>query len=373
METSGISWMFSFITRVFVTFTGWIATHLFEEQRGTPVEDVVDEDFCLNNTLCMESRVSTDGTGENAPSVWVVMIGYNYIDDTLASFDSLKQSTGVDIKYVFVDNGSSDDSHRVVLEKVPEADVIWIKDNVGFARANNVGIAHAMERGADYILMINNDIEAEPDMVRKLVAEAESDRGVGIVVPKIYYHGHRKVIWSAGCRYRKFPPIIKLNDGEDTGQYNDLRDVEFVTTCCLLIKREVIEKIGLLDPNCFLYWEDYDLSVRVREAGYTMRLVHEALLYHKVSLTTQKGKPNPGVWKIRGRSKAVFCRTHPAYGAICYPGYPLVANLGFLVSGKRSIIAAFNEGYREGKTGVLKPIPKWTDENEDKGEVLRTV
>jgi GT2 family glycosyltransferase len=321
----------------------------------------------------MELDATSSEAEVSTPVVWVVMIGYNYIDDTLASFDSLKQSTDAEIKYVFIDNGSSDDSHKIVLEKVPEADVIFIKDNVGFARANNVGIAHAMERGADYVLMINNDIEAAPDMVKKLVAAAESEPDIGLTVPKIYYHEHRNVIWSAGCRYRKFPPIIKLNDGEDTGQFDDVHDVDFVTTCCLLIKREVIEKIGLLDPNCFLYWEDYDLSVRVREAGFKMRLVHDALLYHKVSLTTQKGKPNPGVWKIRGRSKAVFCRTHPQYGAICYPGYPLVANVGFLCSGKASIISSFNEGYREGRTGTLKPIPAWSDENEDKGEVLRTV
>ena len=112
----------------------------------------------------------SESTGSaSLPEVWVVMIGYNYIEDTLASFESLKQSGYKNLKYLFVDNGSSDDSHNIVLEKVPEAEVIWIENNVGFARANNVGFAHAMERGADYVLMINNDIDAAPDMVEKLV------------------------------------------------------------------------------------------------------------------------------------------------------------------------------------------------------------
>ncbi|MFT5125098.1 MAG: GT2 family glycosyltransferase [Kiritimatiellia bacterium] len=309
------------------------------------------------------------------PSVWMVMIGYNYIADTLAAFESLQKSDYPNLHYIFVDNGSSDDSQQVVFDQVPDTDIIWIRDNIGFARSNNLGIKHALDRGADYVFMINNDVEVAPDMVSKLVEAAEASETIGLAVPKIYYFDEPEIIWSAGCRYRKFPPIIKLNttDGKDDGRYDQLLSVDFITTCAVLIKREVIEKIGLLDPNCFLYWEDYDLSVRVREAGYQLAHVPKAHLWHKVSRTTQKGKPNPGVWKIRGTSKAVFCRSHPQYRAICFPGYPLVASLGFLLSGKSSIISAFCAGLKEGKTGPLKPIPTWTDELGDAGEVMRTV
>ncbi|MFP6904004.1 MAG: glycosyltransferase family 2 protein [Verrucomicrobiota bacterium] len=309
------------------------------------------------------------------PSVWMVMVGYNCIEDTLAAFESLQRSTYGNLHPIFVDNGSSDDSYKIVQEKVPNTDIIWIKDNIGFARANNIGIQHAMKRGADYVFMINNDVEAAPDMVTRLVDAAEASDSVGLAVPKIYYYDEPRIIWSAGCRYRKFPPIIKLNDteGEDDGRFDEMLQVDFITTCAVLIKRSVIEEIGLLDPNCFLYWEDYDLSVRARKAGFTLHHVPGAHLWHKVSRTTQKGKPNPGVWRIRGRSKAVFCRMHPQYRAICFPGYPLLASLGFLLSGKSSIISAFCAGYKEGKTGPLKPLPTWTDELSDSGEVILTV
>ncbi len=105
------------------------------------------------------------------PSVWSVVLGYNFADDTIESFNSMEQGDYPNLHHVFVDNNSADDSTERVLKEFPAADVIRMDENIGFARGNNVGIAHALKRGADYVLMINNDTEVDPAMVKKLVAQ----------------------------------------------------------------------------------------------------------------------------------------------------------------------------------------------------------
>jgi GT2 family glycosyltransferase len=160
-------------------------------------------------------------------------------------------------------------------------------------------------------------------------------------------------------------------EGPDDGRYDAAGDLEFATTCCLLLGRGMLERIGLLDPECFLFWEDYELCARARAAGYRVRFVPGARMWHKVSRTTQEKKPNPFIWRTRARSKAVFCRRHPRYRSLCWPGYPYAAALGFLFSHKGCVAPAFLEGFRAGRSGALQPIPAWDEALSDKGRVVR--
>jgi hypothetical protein len=312
---------------------------------------------------------------QERPSVWAVVLGFNLAEDTVISFQSLLKSDYPNLRLVLVDNASKDDTVERVLKEVPEADIIQMDDNIGFARGNNVGIAHALRRGADYVLMINNDTEVDPGMVSRLVAAAEAEEKVGVAVPKIFYFDEPKSIWSAGCTYRAFPPRIDVNmtEGEDDGRFDGLTDIDFATTCTLLLKREMLLEIGLLDPECFLFWEDYEFSARVRERGYRMRFVPEAHMWHKVSKSTQEKKPNPFIWNVRGRSKAIFCRRHPRYRQVAWPGYPWVASLGFRLKGKGVIAGPFLKGFLDGRRKDLQPIPAWDSDAVERGTVVREV
>ena len=156
----------------------------------------------------------------------------------------------------------------------------------------------------------------------------------------------------------------------DDGRFDNIDDLDFATTCCLLIKKEVFEKIGLLNPNCFLFWEDYDFCARVKNAGFKIKFAPKAIVWHKVSKTTQEKKPNPFIWQTRGRSKSIFVREFPEYG-LGWFGYPLFAALGFLLSERRKILVPFLKGWREGKTIELKPIPKFKEDTEDPYDVVR--
>lgn len=301
-------------------------------------------------------------TAEKSASVWAVVLGYNGVELTLASLASLQNDPYPNLTVLFTDNGSRDDSVARVQAEFPRVKVLIIPDNIGFARGCNAGMAYAMQQGADYVLLLNNDIKADSQMVSKLVAAAEADPKVGIVIPKIYYYEPGNVVWSAGCRLiSRFPARIALNDtpAADDGRYDDLKSVELATLCAALIRRQVIDELGLLDPNFFLLWEDYEYCTRVRRAGYLLRHVPDAHLWHKVSMTIKEGKPSPFSMRYRGRSKSLFVRKYPEYGCVCWPGYPYAAALGFLLSGKAQVIRPFLSGFREGKKMALEPVPRW--------------
>ncbi len=306
-------------------------------------------------------------------SVWAVVVGYNHIDDTRECLRSLVAGGFPAGRIVFVDNHSADDSAQIVKREFPEAVVILMPENVGFARGYNVGMAQALARGAGFVFILNNDTGVDAHTVARLAAAARAHPEAGILAPKIFYYDHKDVIWSAGSRYRRFPPAVVLQrtEGPDDGRYDGEPELEFITTCALLFPRAFLEKTGLLDGNYFILHDDYDLSIRARQAGYAIRLVPEAHLWHKVSKSTQAGAPNPFVWRHAGRSEAVFRRRHQT----AYPWLTGWAHLAYVLArmvaeGKAYGVKPFLQGFREGRRAELKPVPQWNDPGLDRGEVV---
>jgi len=146
------------------------------------------------------------------------------------------------------------------------------KDNRGFAGGNNAGIKQALEKGADYILLLNNDTVIEPGFLKTLIEAGEGDKKVGILGPVIYEYKTDK---------------IHFNGGKVNWLYTESRHIagvtDYITGACMLVKREVIEKIGLMDEDYFLYCEDVDWCLKARRAGYKCIVVPEAKIWHKVS------------------------------------------------------------------------------------------
>lgn len=163
--------------------------------------------------------------------------------------------------------------------------------NLGFTGANNLGVKQAFHWGADLIMLLNNDTIVHPDLAVELQA-ANAD----IAVPKIYFYprfefhharyrpsDRGKVIWYAGgaIDWNNIMGIHSGVDAVDRGQFAVSREVEFATGCCMLIKKAVINKIGLFDDRYYLYLEDLDFSVRARRAGFIIRYQPQAILWHK--------------------------------------------------------------------------------------------
>jgi len=233
--------------------------------------------------------------------VYIVVLNWNGKEDTLECLKSLRITSYDNYRVILVDNGSEDDSVVAVKENFPEVEVVETGKNLGFAGGNNVGIEYAMGKGADYVYLINNDTTVDPDYLKELVAVAEADPKVGAVGSKICYHSEPDRIWFAGGKINWLK-----NKGEhigldeiDKGQYDETGEVGYLTGCSLLLKREVVEKIGVLEDDYFLYYEDADYSQRVKNAGYKVMYAPKSKIYHKVSRSTKPGSASYVYYHVR--------------------------------------------------------------------------
>jgi GT2 family glycosyltransferase len=234
-------------------------------------------------------------------NVYVIVLNWNGKEDTLACLESLRKTDYGNYKVVLVDNGSEDDSVYAVREKFPEVEIVETGKNLGFAGGNNVGIEYAMKAGADYIYLINNDTAVEPGYLKALVEAAEADPRVGLAGSKICYFSEPDRIWFAGgtinwlCNRGQHIGLDEL----DKGQYDEMREVGYLTGCSLLIRREAVERVGVLSDDYFLYYEDCDYSLRIKNAGYKNLYVPKSKIYHKVSRSTKPGSPSYVYYHVR--------------------------------------------------------------------------
>jgi hypothetical protein len=293
-----------------------------------------------------------------APRVWLVVLGFNNADDTLECIRSIKRSTYPRLTVLYVDNGSRDDEYRRVVDYFSDIPHLRHPENLGVADAFNSGLAHALREGADYAGIVNNDTVFDPEAVTHMVETAQADPCAGIVIPKAYYHGEPGIIWSAGARYRRFPPALILNKtpGEDDGRYDDMPVVEITPYCVCIFRREMLLKTGQLDTVYQFFYEDYDHCLQAKNAGFRVRLAPEASIWHKIGKTIRAKKSE--FWRIYGRSHAVFCRKFPGHAYVANPlSLPyLVART--LFEGNVSGLKHFLGGWREGRGVVLgDPVP----------------
>jgi len=232
---------------------------------------------------------------------YIIVLNWNGKEDTLDCLKSLRSTNYGNYQVVLVDNGSEDDSVAVVRKNFPEVEIVETGKNLGFAGGNNVGIEYAVKRGADYVFLINNDTTVHPDYLRELVEVAESDVKIGAAGSKIYYYSEPERIWFAGGRINWLK-----NKGEhigldeiDRGQFDETRETDYLTGCALLVKREVIEGVGMLKEDYFLYYEDVDYSLRIQNAGYKTVYVPKSKIYHKVSRSTKPGSASYVYYHVR--------------------------------------------------------------------------
>jgi len=160
--------------------------------------------------------------------------------------------------------------------------------NYGFAEGNNIAIRYALKTlNPDYLLLLNNDTVVEENFLSELIRVASQDEKNGILGSKVYYYnyrGQRDIIHSAGAHINtKFGlcPPIGLSE-KDRGQYDEVRRVDYVEGACMLVKRNVIDTIGLLDPIFFAYWEETDWCCRADKKGYNVIYVPQAKIWHKI-------------------------------------------------------------------------------------------
>lgn len=221
-----------------------------------------------------------------APLVWIVVLNWNGKEDTLQCLASINALTYPNYRVAVLDNSSTDGSVSEIRHPHPDAVVIENGRNLGYAEGNNTGIRRALDEGAEYVLILNNDTVVDPRMLDELVKAAESFPHAGMFSPKIYYADNPNTIWYAGATWDMGKSSFS-HDGQDIVDdgvsFSKLRETDYASGCALFARSSVIRKIGLMEPRFFLTYEESDWCYRSRKAGHASMFVPDAKLWHKVS------------------------------------------------------------------------------------------
>ncbi len=232
----------------------------------------------------------------------IVTVNWNTPKDTIEFLTSVKKLNtpkGYEIQTIVVDNGSTDNSCELLVQKFDYIKLIQSKTNLGFAGGYNLGISYALNHFTDYILIINNDtITNDSNLLINLIEAYESNSDTGFVAPKIYfapkYEFHKKrykknelgkVIWYAGGKI-DWDNVLFSHKGVDKvgfDIYKKTEETDFCTGCAILVSNKVLQKIGLFDEKYFAYLEDVDLCMRAKKLGYKLLYTGTTSILHKTS------------------------------------------------------------------------------------------
>ena len=217
--------------------------------------------------------------------IGVVTVTYNSAAVISEFMECLLQQSYRDMRLYLVDNCSSDNTLALVAQ-YSDKRIIIIRNstNLGVAEGNNIGIRAAISEGCSFVLLINNDTVFGADLVSGLQEGLEKYQ-CHMIVPKILYFEPADKIWSAGGAFsvlRGRSKHLGFNK-KDNGQFDRPRNVEYSPTCCMLIEKEVIDGIGLMDANYFVYFDDTDFCLQAHRAGFKLMYAPECKLFHKVS------------------------------------------------------------------------------------------
>lgn len=230
------------------------------------------------------------------PHVFIIIVNWNGKEDTINCLSSLKRlyTEEIELNIIVVDNGSSDGSAKVIRKKFPSVIVHESRENLGFSGGNNIGIDLALQKGADYIWLLNNDTVVDKDSLSELL-KPFNDETIGVAGSKIYfasgreYHKdrynekeHGKVLWYAGglIDWDNLYASHRGVDEVDNGQYDKTGETPFVTGCSMFMRTTVIDDVGKFDDAYYLYLEDLDFCLRVQRAGYKTMFVPFSKVWH---------------------------------------------------------------------------------------------
>jgi GT2 family glycosyltransferase len=280
-----------------------------------------------------------------------VVLNWNGGDDTLAALGSLRE-----VETICVDNGSTDGSAERVAERFPEVELLRTGDNLGFSGGNNVGIRRALERDADWVLLLNNDAVADPALPAALEAAARQRPDAGVLACKVYFAEPPDTLMYAGGSVRLRLGYWGRQDGfgeRDDGSFDRVRDVDRATGAAMAVSREALVRAGLLDEQLFAYAEDAEWCLRIARAGLAVVFVPGATVRHVGSASTG-GLRSPTSLYYDTRNMIVVCerfaRLPPGLRAL---RRLVIVSAHLLNARSGTAVAAVLSGWRDARRGRL--------------------
>lgn len=215
-------------------------------------------------------------------NTYVILVNYCNSEITIKCIESL-QRAGMQLSHIIVvDNHSLDDS-TTVLSTFGEIVLIVSEWNGGFSYGNNLGIKYAMKKNCSSIILLNNDTVVAADFFDKIFEKSDGC----VNVPKIYYYTKPNVLWYAGGKidYIRGRQVHFGEGIKDNVKFASDKIVDYASGCCMMIPRSVLDKVGFLDETYFMYWEDMDYSLRLKEAGVSICYISDAKIWHRVGMS----------------------------------------------------------------------------------------
>ncbi|MCK6556413.1 glycosyltransferase family 2 protein [Candidatus Binatia bacterium] len=298
----------------------------------------------------------------DVPSVAVIVLNWNGTDDTLECLRSLVGQDYPRCEVVVVDNGSQSSPRARIAAEFPSVTCIETGQNLGYSGGNNVGIRYALERGHDYVFVLNNDTIVEPNFLTRAIPVAGSDPSIGVVGIKILAWDQPGRVWVAYGEVTYRQSLVRLIGyyGLDDGRYDHPCDVDWVPGTAMLFPRQALERVGLFDEAFFAYHEDVDWCARARERGLRVVYTPVARIYHKGHRSSGgKVYVTPRQY-LAGRNMVLFVRKHARwYQTLRFVAF-LLATLPFqylrrLASGEQRGVVLKVRGMLDGWRG--RPVP----------------
>jgi GT2 family glycosyltransferase len=218
-----------------------------------------------------------------------IVLSWNGREDTLRCLQSLSEVEHPDLTIVCVDNGSVDGTQHAVRERFPQVVLIEAGANLGYSGGNNLGLRYALEHGARWAMLVNNDATVAPDVIAGFERVAAEHPCAGILAGKVYFADRPRTIWFAGQRVSELLGYSGRPRGygrADGPRYETVCPTDRAVGALMAISREAIDSVGLLDEDLFAYVEDVDWALRVRDGGFQILFAPAARAWHRVSAST---------------------------------------------------------------------------------------
>ena len=251
--------------------------------------------------------------GARVPLVLIVMLNWNSADETRAALESVLKMSYANFRVLIVDNGSRDGSNIELRKFVSDrVELLESLINTGYTGGCNLGLGHALEIGADYVWLLNNDAVTGSETLSSLVELAESDERIGLVTPRIAALDEDRLTFTGGVISPKRHLYNETNDPVVAAQWeNEHFNAGLVIGTAMLVRTEVIRRIGVLDTAFFAYFEDIDYSARSAEAGFRNVVDRNSVVRHfEKNRNTKPLEIKPHYWYYMARNESRFWRKH---------------------------------------------------------------
>jgi len=233
----------------------------------------------------MENKtVDIKNTKIPSPSVYSIVLNYNNYTDTIDTIESVLSLEYDANSILLIENSSDKSIIRKIRTQFPNLAIFENEKNLGYAGGNNVGIQKAIASGADYIFLLNNDVKLEKDVLKKCISAMEKSPGCAACQPIIVTFENEERIWSAGTQLYFGYPRLFLKGTKL--QKNGIKTSPFgLVGCAILFRRSALQQIGFFDESLFLLHEETDWCIRAKQMNFSLLIISNAIVYHKISTT----------------------------------------------------------------------------------------